>query len=59
MGFSDVDKEETETKIYFPKRQQIVINNIRKILKVDCLNDKYTNKTKKDKKLGKVLIYFC
>jgi hypothetical protein len=56
---ADVDKEETETGVYFPPRQRIVINNIREILKTDCLNNKYTNKAEKDRELGKVLIHFC
>jgi hypothetical protein len=58
---ANVNKEEPETKtgVYFPLRQQIIINNIQEMLKTDCLNDKYTDKTEKDKELGKVLMYFC
>jgi superfamily II DNA helicase RecQ len=56
---SDVNDEETETGVYFPKKQRIVINNIREMLKVDCLDDEYTDETEKDKELGEVLMHFC
>jgi len=55
----DIDDEETETGVYFPVRQRIVINNIRAILKVDCPDDEYIDKTEKDKELGELLMHFC
>jgi hypothetical protein len=56
---TDVNKKETKTGVYFPPRQRIVINNIREMLKTNCLNNKYTNKAEKNKELSKVLIHFC
>jgi hypothetical protein len=29
------------------------------MLKINCLDNEYTNKTEKDRELGEVLIYFC
>jgi hypothetical protein len=45
--------------VYFTLKQQIVINNIQKMLKTNCSDDEYTDKTDKDKKLGEVLMHFC
>jgi hypothetical protein len=56
---ADVDEKETETGVYFPPRQRIVINNIREMLKTDCLDDEYTNEAEKDRELGEVLMHFC
>jgi hypothetical protein len=55
----DADEEETETGVYFSRRQRIVINNIREMLKVGCLDDEYTDETEKDEGLGEVLMHFC
>jgi Orsellinic acid/F9775 biosynthesis cluster protein D len=55
----DVDEEETETGVYFTQKQRIVINNIRTMLKVNCLDDEYTDESEKDRELGEVLMHFC
>jgi hypothetical protein len=55
----DADEEETEMGVYFSRRQRIVINNIREMLKVGCLDDEYTDETEKDEGLGEVLMHFC
>ena len=54
----DVDKEETETGVYFTLRQRVAIDKIRQLLKTNCLNDEYTDESEKDQDLCEALMNF-
>jgi hypothetical protein len=54
----DVDKEETETGVYFTLRQRVAIDKIRQLLKTNYLNDEYTDESEKDQDLYKALMNF-